>query len=331
MGRFSLNGRVASLLEVGTGFHPELTGRENIFLNGAILGMSHKEINNKFEEIVDFAEIGKFLDTPVKRYSSGMYIRLSFSVAAQLEPEILIVDEVLAVGDASFQRKCLGKMDEISNSGRTILFVSHNMTAIRKLCSRVIWIDSGTIRESGNTDQIVTHYAVEEIEDETEKIWDDIRSAPGNDRVRIHRIFIHPFDKFCHSSFTIDQDFYIGVEFWNFFADANLAVTLHFSTDEGVVAFSTSSAHHNDLREIRLSSGLHRFKCKIPAYLLNDCRYVIKILIVQNHSTVIFQMESAASVFLQDSIERRGAYLGKRPGVVAPLLNWKIEQVNKLM
>ena len=158
-GRVMLNGRVASLLEVGTGFHPELTGRENIFLNGAILGMSRWEIQEKFDEIVDFAEVSKFLDTPVKRYSSGMYVRLAFAVAAHLEPDLLIVDEVLAVGDASFQKKCLGKLAENnSQNGRTVLFVSHNMGAIRSLCSRCIWLDGGSVRMDGDVDTVVDQY-----------------------------------------------------------------------------------------------------------------------------------------------------------------------------
>src|SRR5579871_5797593 len=157
-GRVLLRGRVASLLEVGTGFHQELTGRENIFLNGAILGMTQKEIRSKFDEIVAFAEVEKFLDTPVKRYSSGMYVRLAFAVAAHLEPEILLVDEVLAVGDLEFQKKCLGKMQEVSRSGRTIIFVSHQMNQIRRLCERVLWIDAGQIREEGETGAIVSAY-----------------------------------------------------------------------------------------------------------------------------------------------------------------------------
>ena len=157
-GRVTINGRVASLLEVGTGFHPELTGRENIYLNGAILGMTRAEIRKKFDEIVAFAEIEKFLDTPVKRYSSGMYVRLAFAVAAHLEPEILIVDEVLAVGDAEFQKKCLGKMDEVAGGGRTVLFVSHTMGVITKLCGKALWLDRGAVRECGTPQAVVGQY-----------------------------------------------------------------------------------------------------------------------------------------------------------------------------
>jgi lipopolysaccharide transport system ATP-binding protein len=163
VGKVKINGLVGSLLEVGTGFHPELTGRENIFLNGAILGMSKKVIKKKFDEIVSFAEIEKFLDTPVKRYSSGMYVRLAFAVAAHLEPEILLIDEVLAVGDLAFQKKCLGKMDDIAKEGRTVLFVSHNMSAIRNLCERTFWIDDGKIKKTGPTDNIIRGYEKEQI------------------------------------------------------------------------------------------------------------------------------------------------------------------------
>lgn len=157
-GKVSIKGRVASLLEVGTGFHPELSGRENIFLNGAILGMSKAEIKKKFDEIVAFAEVEKFLDTPVKRYSSGMYVRLAFAVAAHLEPEILIVDEVLAVGDAQFQKKCLGKMEEVGKEGRTVLFVSHNMSAIQNLCTKAIWLERGHLHREGDVTEQITSY-----------------------------------------------------------------------------------------------------------------------------------------------------------------------------
>ncbi len=163
-GRVEIKGRVASLLEVGTGFHPELTGRENIFLNGAILGMSHGEIKRKFDEIVAFAEVEKFLDTPVKRYSSGMYVRLAFAVAAHLEPEILVVDEVLAVGDAEFQKKCLGKMKDVAGHGRTVLFVSHNRAAIGRLCKSVIWLHGGHIRDLGQTDRILAAYTSQSMQ-----------------------------------------------------------------------------------------------------------------------------------------------------------------------
>jgi len=186
-GQISFEGRVGSLLEVGTGFHQELTGRENIFLNGAILGMSRAEIQKKFDEIVDFSEIERFLDTPVKRYSSGMYVRLGFAVAAHLEPEILIVDEVLAVGDVQFQKKCLGKMENVAKEGRTVLFVSHNMSAIRDLCKRAVCLDSGRCVEDGEVNAVVSKYLQKNANSIHEAVWEDPRTAPGNQKVRLHR------------------------------------------------------------------------------------------------------------------------------------------------
>src|SRR5437667_1814655 len=171
-GRVELYGRVGSLLEVGTGFHPELSGRENIYLNGAILGMHRWEIEEKFDEIVAFSELSKFLDTPVKRYSSGMYMRLAFAVAAHLEPEVLVVDEVLAVGDMQFQKKCLGKMGEVAREGRTVIFVSHNMAAVQSLCSRAIWLDEGVVKEDGSAGMVVSNYLKHSFSALAEQVWD---------------------------------------------------------------------------------------------------------------------------------------------------------------
>ena len=205
-GRVELYGRVASLLEVGTGFHPELTGRENIYLNGAILGMRKAEIERKFDEIVAFAELEKFLDTPVKRYSSGMYMRLAFAVASHLEPEILVIDEVLAVGDATFQKKCLGKLDEVAKQGRTVLFVSHNMVAVQSLCSRAVWLDRGEIQNQGPAKEVISQYLKTYLSMRAEQKWDDISTAPGNEQVRIQRACLSrrwPIDR-------TDQCKYVG-------------------------------------------------------------------------------------------------------------------------
>src|SRR5687767_11085985 len=184
-GRVELYGRVASLLEVGTGFHPELTGRENIYLNGSILGMTRREIETKFDEIVAFAEVEKFIDTPVKRYSSGMYVRLAFAVAGHLEPEILVVDEVLAVGDAAFQKKCLGKMRDVASMGRTVIFVSHNLPAITRLCERVILLDEGKVLHDGTSYQVVRTYLNSGLGTSAARAWSDLAKAPGNDVVRL--------------------------------------------------------------------------------------------------------------------------------------------------
>ena len=187
-GRALIRGRVGSLLEVGTGFHPELTGRENIYLNGSVLGMKKAEIERKFDEIVEFSGVRKFLDTQVKRYSSGMSVRLAFSVAAHLQPEILLVDEVLAVGDAAFQKKCLGKMGDVAAQGRTVLFVSHNMVAVQNLCHRVILLDGGGIADEGRPDQVVSRYLPRDQDGARERSWPDLTSAPGNEFVRLRRV-----------------------------------------------------------------------------------------------------------------------------------------------
>src|ERR1017187_3716617 len=180
-------GRVGSLLEVGTGFHPELTGRDNIFLNGAILGMRRTEVARKFDEIVAFAEVEKFIDTPVKRYSSGMYVRLAFAVAAHLEPEILFVDEVLSVGDAAFQKKCLGKLGNVSREGRTIVFVSHNMTALQRLCTRVVWLDRGQVKDTGDARTVIDNYLQTNAVANLESVWEDNLTGAGNERGRLRR------------------------------------------------------------------------------------------------------------------------------------------------
>ncbi|MCE5228720.1 ABC transporter ATP-binding protein, partial [bacterium] len=188
-GEIRLCGRVASLLEVGTGFHPELTGRENIALNGAILGMSRREIKSKFDEIVAFAEVERFLDTPVKRYSSGMYVRLAFAVAAHLEPEILLVDEVLAVGDAAFQKKCLGKMGSVAREGRTVIFVSHNMVAVRNLCKRAVMLEAGHVSADGEVNQVVAKYLGGDLlENRPERVWNEPAAAPGCRSMRLHKV-----------------------------------------------------------------------------------------------------------------------------------------------
>ncbi len=210
-GRIGINGRIASLLEVGTGFHPELTGRENIFLNGAVLGMSQVEIKRKFDEIVDFAEVEKFLDTPVKRYSSGMYVRLAFAVAAHLEPEILIVDEVLAVGDLKFQKKCLGKMEMVSSEGRTILFVSHNVAAVRRLCNRAIFLEKGTLKEEGSVDSVLRTYI--EGDSSTQFAYDISLPKEKNVPGYAHKLIIE--DQFGEpvSSIPVGQPWQVRVHF----------------------------------------------------------------------------------------------------------------------
>lgn len=238
VGKATLYGRVGALLEVGTGFHPELTGRENVYMNAAILGMSRKEINRKFDEIVDFAEVEQFIETPVKHYSSGMTLRLGFAVAAHLEPEILIVDEVLAVGDASFQRKCLVKMNDVAGEGRTVLFVSHNMAAVQNLCSRAIWLTQGSVYKDGEVGEVIADYtnAVSDVIEEI--VWDNPADAPGNDQIRVHRIRIRNADD-PREGITVSSPVELYFEYWNQSPGLHLNLSIHLFNNQEVMVLNT--------------------------------------------------------------------------------------------
>jgi len=325
-GRITLNGRVASLLEVGTGFHPELSGRENIFLNGAILGMTRGEIQRKFDEIVAFAEVENFLDTPVKRYSSGMYVRLAFAVAAHLEPEILVVDEVLAVGDAQFQRKCLGKMDEVAREGRTVLFVSHNMAALLGLCSRAILLDQGAQIHDGPADDTVRHYIEMGKTDLGEKIWPDAQKAPGTDKVRLHSVRLIS-EAAITSAIEIDKEATVEIEFWAQRAGDYISTSIHLLNSMGVVVLASANMHSANLvrdewfgRPHEL--GLYRTSCTIPANFLNEGRYSINVIIL----TDIMNAEVCEREILAFTVHETGAmrkeYSGAWIGVVRPKLAW---------
>lgn len=324
-GLFESYGRVSSLLEVGTGFHPELTGRENIFLNGAILGMSKQEIKSKFDEIVAFAETERFIDTPVKRYSSGMFVRLAFAVAAHLEPEILLVDEVLAVGDASFQKKCLGKMGEVAKKGRTVLFVSHNMVAVNSLCKRVIWLDSGKIIEDGPSGHVVRRYMATAMSGTgtVEEMWNEPVMAPGNDIVRLHKVRVRPESGQPGDSLGMETPFLVEVEYWNLLAGAHLHIALHVYTEEGIVAFTTWNVNKSSL-----PVGLFRAVCYFPGNLLNSGQHRIVLLFVRDTSSVIYTHESV-SFHILDLKQREGACYGREPGVVQPWLEWKTEYLDR--
>src|SRR5258706_522094 len=279
-GRAQLFGRVASLLEVGTGFHPELTGRENVYLNGAILGMRKAEIDRKFDEIVAFAELERFLDTPVKRYSSGMYMRLAFAVASHLEPEILVVDEVLAVGDAAFQKKCLGKMSEVAREGRTVLFVSHNMIAVQSLCRRVIWLQGGAVVENGPADEVVGDYLKAAVGSAVllEEVWDDIAVAPGNDVVRLHSVRVRPQDQKSQEPLAMKTPFLIEIEYWNLLPDAQLHIALQVYTEQDLIAFTTGNGTDLGGSKRRQPVGLVRCICQVPGELLNAGRHRFVLL-----------------------------------------------------
>lgn len=325
-GRALIKGRVGSLLEVGTGFHPELTGRENIYLSGAVLGMRRAEIDRKFDEIAAFAEIEKFLDTQVKRYSSGMYVRLAFAVAAHLEPEVLLVDEVLAVGDAAFQRKCLGKMGDVATQGRTIVFVSHNMVAIQNLCQRAVWLHEGRIKAEGVTHEVISQYLSAATQSLTERAWPDKETAPGNDKVRLHRVCVRPEGGAPSDTITLDTPFVVEVDFWNLEPDACMHVSLHFYNEQEVVAFTSSPIDAiPNASEDRLPVGLVRNVCRVPANFLNAGLHRILLLIVRNTSKIAYRYEDVVTFELFEMGQRAGAWYGKEPGIMRPILEWRTE------
>jgi lipopolysaccharide transport system ATP-binding protein len=317
-GQAEIRGRVGSLLEVGTGFHPELTGRENIFLNGAILGMKKVEISSKFDEIVAFAELDRFIDTPVKHYSSGMFVRLAFSVAAHLEPEILLVDEVLAVGDAAFQKKCLGKMSDVASQGRTILFVSHNMTALQSLCSKAIWVDQGGVVEIGDARSIVSHYLCQSLNQRLEQSWDDPRTAPGNDKVRLERVFVAPEETNTKQAITVATPIQLGFEYWNYVPGIQLNLSIVLYDLQDVCVFNSASESRS------YPNGLIRSVCHIPANLLNDNTYRVRLLIVKDTSTPLLDVDNIAMFQIHDK-ERDGNWYGKWVGVIRPKFEWSSE------
>ena len=322
-GRALINGRVGSLLEVGTGFHPELTGRENIYLSGAILGMRRVEVDRKFDEIVAFAEVEKFLDTPVKRYSSGMYVRLAFAVAAHLEPEILLVDEVLAVGDAAFQRKCLGKMGDVATEGRTVLFVSHNLVAVQSLCRRAVWLEGGLLKDCGESGQVVAEYLSTAHKNKTEAEWASPESAPGNDKVRIHKVAVRPEPGRPDGSITMESPLALEVEYWNLVGGTDLQVGWRFTTEQQVVAFTTSSQEGRaDLEPEPLQQGLYRSVCRIPADLLNEGGYRLMLLVFQNRGKVIFRLDDALVFEVLNLGKRPGFRYGREQGALRPRLPW---------
>ena len=314
-GRIRVLGRIGSLLEVGTGFHPELSVRDNIFLNGAILGMHRHEIQRRFDEIVAFAEVEKFIDTSVKHYSSGMYLRLAFAVAAHLEPEILLVDEVLAVGDAAFQKKCLGKMGDVSKQGRTIVFVSHNMTALRSLCTRAIWLHRGRLVEDGNAGEIIDRYLQRNTTSLLEKTWEDDATAPGDERVRLKSVRVIPQSGGdMTTQTTIDIEF----SYTNMVADETLNVSMFLHTLEEVCVFNTYSTPGPR------PTGSICETVRIPANLLNTGSYYVSVLLVKDGSRPLFRVNNVAAFEVGEG-ERTGAWFGRFPGVVHPKLSWTLQ------
>lgn len=337
-GAIEINGRVSSLLEVGTGFHPELTGRENIFLNGAILGMRKREIEQKFDEIVNFSEIEKFIDTPVKRYSSGMYVRLAFAVAAHLEPEILLVDEVLAVGDVAFQKKCLGKMGDVAKGGRTVLFVSHNMSSIINLCQRAILLNAGKVMKDGPSAEVVQHYLATACSAGGEVVWPDPAQAPGNDIVRLHavRIFQDGIEG-PTADVDISKEVLIQIEYWSLQEGASLYLAIWLNDQMGIPVLASGNAKSVSLTDDPwygrpYPCGLFRSVCHIPGNFLNDKFYRVTPILGKVPETTLICEEDVLSFRVYDTGEMRkhGAYRGWR-GTVRPRLAWHTEYVEPIV
>jgi lipopolysaccharide transport system ATP-binding protein len=324
-GEIKIKGRIASLLEVGTGFHPELTGRENVFLNGAILGMTKAEIRRKFDEIVAFSGIEEFIDTPVKRYSSGMYVRLAFAVAAHLEPEILIVDEVLAVGDADFQKKCMGKMQDVSKNGRTILFVSHNMAAVGKLCDQSILLDGGRIRLAGATDEVLPHYLKVGTQSNGIRTWDKSDKNADDPRLKIRVLRILAPDGSITGHVDIRKPFTIEIEYQLLETLPQFRIGLKIVASDGTIAFSSAESVDSNYDEGARSPGLYSVRCFFPANLLNESFYSL---------TVSADIPAKEILYIEDTVigfsaEQTGGLLtrfpDKWPGVVCPYLEWQTQ------
>lgn len=333
-GQADLYGRVGSLLEVGTGFHQELTGRENVFMSGAVLGMGRSEIIRKFDEIVDFAGIEQFLDTPVKRYSSGMQVRLGFAVAAHLDPEILFIDEVLAVGDVDFQKKCLGKMSELGEGGRTIVFVSHSMPAMLRLCRKAILLDHGSVVAIGPTHDVVRKYLESDLGRTSQRHWEDPRTAPGNEIARLHSVRILPAGGRPAEEVDIRESLDIEVEYWSSGKDQpRLTVNLAAYNDEGICIFTVTDQSSRAAGG-SLQAGLIRSTARIPGNFLAEGRITLNVAIVSYNPFVAHAAEFDAVAFqVVDRTEGdgvRGEYAGAWPGVVRPMLDWNVEVIGGL-
>lgn len=330
-GRAELYGRVGSLLEVGTGFHPELTGRENIYLNGAILGMTRAEIERKYDEIVDFSGVEQFLDTPIKHYSSGMKVRLAFAVAAHLEPEILIVDEVLAVGDAEFQRKCLGKMQDVAGSGRTVLFVSHNMGMITSLCHRGMLLEAGKLALDGTTSDVVLgYYNRGRSSPHTVDFTNGQR--PGDHFATLIQAYVADLDNNHITHIDIRSPFKISMKYE---LKQNVQVppypNFHFFDTRGEYVFVSSGQTNGSGYE----KGIYQAECTVPGRLLNNGTYFVGLALTFTHHGihVSFYEKDALAVSVYDRIEEtldemRCGYSGPIPGPVRPQLDWAIKKVS---
>ena len=329
-GNAILRGRLASLLEVGTGFHPELTGRENVYFNGSILGLRKAEINKKFDEIVDFSGVERFIDTPLKNYSSGMQLRLAFAVAAHLEPEILIIDEVLAVGDAEFQKKCLGKMDEVSKSGRTVIFVSHNMGAVRSLCEEAILIDGGRLVMSGKPGDVISHYLSasmpKDSEVEGQIWWNGDKDAPRCEDVALRGIRLLNPEGVPQSTFEADKPIAIEIHYEVLQRLRGARFCLMLITQEGELAFTATD--HLFQQETQLP-GSYKTVCRIPGGLLNRRNYVVNVQCDVPGERFVLHGADYLNFTVGGVGNQASHFPESWPGVVCPRVEWKVEAVEK--
>jgi len=332
-GTVELHGRVGSLLEVGTGFHPEMTGRENIFLNGSILGMKKTEIEQKFDEIVKFAEIEKFLDTPVKRYSSGMYVRLAFAVAAHLEPEILVVDEVLAVGDAAFQKKCLGKMGEVAKEGRTVLFVSHNMNAIEQLCNSCLLLESGKIKYFNNDVKTVTKkYLFDESQQSDLPAWKNSGHEFNSPYFKPLRFYItDKTGNILRTSANNSDESYIVIEGEIKILDPALTIGYAIYSEDGNLLYWSYQTDGEEETWPKLITGLNCIKSQFPKRMLNQGNYKIEFISSLHFRQWLCQPGvNTPTIFLtiQGGLSDSPYWMIQRPGLLAPVIKWEYIDTN---
>jgi lipopolysaccharide transport system ATP-binding protein len=324
-GYVDLYGRVGSLLEVGTGFHTDLTGRENVYLNGAILGMKRREIQRKFDEIVAFSEVERFIDTPVKFYSSGMYMRLAFAVAAHLDPEILLVDEALAVGDAGFQQKCLGKMGDVSRSGRTVIFISHDMGAVKNLCQRVFWLKDGRIADQGEPGRVIAQYLEQTYTTWSTRSWDERDTAPGTDDLRLRAARVYSPGRDSGESLSVRAPLTIECDYWKLTPATNVDLTVQLINENDVVVLEARPLHPPAETPAHGLPGLYRDTIEIPADLLSACRHRVAVHIVRDRWTVVHREPEVLIFDIDEDWDSRGGWYDRWPGAVRPRLPWRTE------
>jgi lipopolysaccharide transport system ATP-binding protein len=326
-GQARIQGRVGSLLEVGTGFHPELTGRENIILSGAILGMKKTEISRKFSDIVAFSGVETFIDTPVKFYSSGMYLRLAFGVAAHLEPDILLIDEVLAVGDAEFQKKCIGKMAEVASGGRTVLFVSHALPTVSSLCDRTILLDSGRVRMDGATRGVVEAYLASSFANAAQVAWEK-GQEPGNGRALVRSVRVRDCRGHITPVHQITDPLFLEIDFECLVDGTKLNASFHVQNAMGVLLFATANFHEPEWGTKRYGKGLYRTIAVIPGSLLTDGLHRVSCYVVEDGNVHVAKLPDVLSFEIHDNApETMGNYRGPTLGAVRPRLEWKTSKV----